>query len=74
MNTSGQKIDKLITGLSRRQKQFVAMGFDFVAMPLALWSALVLRIGEWVPDVEKFLPIFVVSGLVSIPIFVHLGL
>ncbi len=74
MNTSGQKIDKLITGLSRRQKQFVAMGFDFIAMPLALWSALVLRIGEWVPDVEKFLPIFVVSGLVSIPIFVHLGL
>ena len=62
MNTYSQKIDKLITGLSRRQKQFVAMGFDFVAMPLALWSALVLRIGEWVPDVEKFLQILWLAG------------
>ena len=47
---------------------------DFVALPLALWSAFALRLGEWSPEVAQFWPAFVVSALVCLPVFGGLGL
>lgn len=47
---------------------------DFVALPLALYTAISLRLGEWAPDVAQFWPAFVVSALVCIPVFGGLGL
>ncbi|MDH3642445.1 MAG: polysaccharide biosynthesis protein, partial [Gammaproteobacteria bacterium] len=47
---------------------------DCVALPVALWTAFALRLGEWNPDVAQFWPAFVVSGLVCIPVFGGLGL
>ena len=59
--------------LSRRRKQSIAMLADGVAMPAALWSALAVRLGEWVPEVGHFWPAFAVS-LICIPLFSSLGL
>ena len=47
---------------------------DCVAVPVALWTAFALRLGEWSPEVAEFWPAFVVSGLVCIPVFGGLGL
>lgn len=66
--------EDLIVQLSRRKKQAVAVLADCIALPVALWTAFALRIGEWSPDVAAFWPAFVVSGLVCIPVFGGLGL
>ena len=62
-----------IDRLSRRQKQAIAMLADCVAMPLALWSALALRLGEWAPEIGHFWPAFAAS-LICLPLFSSLGL
>ncbi len=43
-------------------------------LPIALWSAFALRLGEWSPEIAQFWPAFVVSALVCIPVFGGLGL
>ena len=47
---------------------------DCVALPVALWTAFALRLGEWSVDIAEHWPAFVVSGLVCIPVFGWLGL
>ncbi len=47
---------------------------DFAVLPLALWTALALRLGQINPDVAQFWPAFVVSSLLCIPVFAALGL
>lgn len=66
--------EEVLNQLPRRRKQAIALLADFIALPLALWSALALRLGEWSPDVAQFWPAFVVSALVCIPVFGGLGL
>lgn len=60
--------------LSRRKKQVIAAGADIIVLPIALWTAIALRLGEWNPDVSQFWPAFVVSALICIPVFAGLGL
>ncbi len=60
--------------LSRRKKQVIAVSADCIMLPIALWTALALRLGEWSPEVVQFWPAFVVSALVCIPVFTRLGL
>ncbi|MCZ6887867.1 MAG: nucleoside-diphosphate sugar epimerase/dehydratase [Gammaproteobacteria bacterium] len=64
----------LIEQLSRRQKHAIALLADVVMLPVALWTAIALRLGEWTPAVADFWPAFVVSALVCIPVFTTLGL
>ncbi len=45
-----------------------------MVIPLALWSALALRLGQLSPDVSQFWPAFVVAALVCVPVFGGLGL
>jgi FlaA1/EpsC-like NDP-sugar epimerase len=66
--------EEVLNQLPRRRKQAIALLADFIALPLALWSALALRLGEWSPDVAQFWPAFVVCALVCIPVFGGLGL
>lgn len=47
---------------------------DFVALPLLLFAALYLRLGEVPQNIVSFWPAFVVSALVCIPVFGTLGL
>ena len=67
-------VEDLLNQLPRRRKQALALLGDLIALPLALWSALALRLGEWTPEVIQFWPAFVVSALVCIPVFGGLGL
>jgi FlaA1/EpsC-like NDP-sugar epimerase len=67
-------LEKIVHTLSRRRKQIVAIISDAVMIPLALWTAFALRLGELAPDVGAFWPAFVVAAVISIPVFVQLGL
>lgn len=67
-------IQDFVDQLPRRRKQAVAVVTDFLALPLALWSALALRLEDTSPDVSQFWPAFVVSALVCLPVFGSLGL
>ena len=74
LNKLSSAFEDLIHRLSRRKKQAIAVLIDFAALPVALWTALALRLGEWSPDVAQYWPAFVVSALVCIPVFGGLGL
>ncbi len=52
----------------------MAVAADLVVIPLALWSALALRLGQVNPDLSQFWPAFVVAGLLCVPVFGGLGL
>ncbi len=67
-------VEEFLNQLPRRRKQAIALLADCIALPLALWTALALRLGEWAPDVAQFWPAFVVSALICIPVFGWLGL
>ncbi len=67
-------ISEFMDQLPLRRKQAIAVLTDAVALPLALWSAIALRLGELNPEVAQFWPAFVVSSLVCIPVFGALGL
>jgi UDP-N-acetylglucosamine 4,6-dehydratase len=67
-------ISEFFDQLPRRRKQAIAVLGDAVALPLALWTAIALRLGEINPEVAQFWPAFVVSSLVCIPVFGLLGL
>jgi FlaA1/EpsC-like NDP-sugar epimerase len=63
----------LVDHLSRRKKQLIALITDAVMLPVALWSALALRLGELNPEVTPFWPAFAVT-LICLPVFAQLGL
>ncbi len=67
-------IEAWLEQLHRHRKQTLALVVDSVMLPLALYSALALRLGELTPEISGFWPAFVVSALVCIPVFVKLGL
>jgi FlaA1/EpsC-like NDP-sugar epimerase len=69
-----QFLSDVLEQLPRRRKQAIAVLVDSIALPLALWSAIALRLGEINPDVAHFWPAFVVASLVCIPVFGALGL
>lgn len=43
-------------------------------LPVCLWLAFALRLGEWAPQVDVFWPVFLVSVCVAVPVFGRLGL
>jgi FlaA1/EpsC-like NDP-sugar epimerase len=67
-------LEKLLS-FSRHNKMALLMLLDAVLLPLALWSAVVLRLGgSWDPKLNHYLWIFFVPPFWVIPIFIHLGL
>lgn len=67
-------LDKLLT-FSRHNKMALLALMDALLLPLALWCAVVLRLGGyWDPKLNPYLWVFVVPPLWVIPIFVKLGL
>ena len=65
-------MDGLIGRLSRRGKQGLAVLFDAVVLPLALWTALGLRLGEWTLEIAVLWPAFAAT-LTCIPALFVLG-
>jgi UDP-N-acetylglucosamine 4,6-dehydratase len=70
----GPMINEVLDRLPRRRKQVIAVLVDALALPLALWAAIALRLGEIDPVVAPFWPAFLASILVCVPVFVALGL
>jgi len=66
----GRSVDEL----SRRKKQALAVAADLVVLPVALWSAFVLRLGELNPLVIEYWPAYLISVLIAVPIFGKFGL
>lgn len=64
----------LLNELSRRKKQTIAVFADVLMLPLCLWGAFALRLGELAPEVSPFWPTFVVCVCVAIPVFGRVGL
>lgn len=47
---------------------------DMMLLPLAFWSAIALRLGNWVPDITKMWWVLFLAPLIAIPIFIRIGL
>ena len=60
--------------LSRSSKRLIMLVADMVMLPVALWTAFALRLGELQPDVAGYWWIFLAAPIFSIPIFIHIGL
>ena len=74
-NIFSELINKLaLEKLPRSAKRLLMLSADIIIIPLALWSAFCLRLGSLSPDVSAFWWIFPLSPLISIPIFIKLGL
>ncbi|MFT6908429.1 MAG: FlaA1/EpsC-like NDP-sugar epimerase, partial [Oleiphilaceae bacterium] len=65
-----------IVSFRRRNKRFIMVLADLIALPLALWSGFALRLSEWWP--AEYLvaswQLFVVLPIVGVFIFMRLGL
>lgn len=64
----------LLGKLSRSKKRLVLLTFDTISLPLAFWSALVLLEETFSPKVSHLWWVFLLIPLVTIPIFIHVGL
>ena len=63
-----------LSQLPRRQKQFIAMCVDAVAIVLSLYVAFVLRVGGFSLPTPDTAYIFFIAPVVALPIFVYFGL
>lgn len=63
-----------IAGLSRRTKIFIMLFCDVFLLPLALWSAVALRLGTLYPDTNGYTWLFFVNPFITVPIFTAVGL
>ncbi|HEY8272545.1 MAG TPA: nucleoside-diphosphate sugar epimerase/dehydratase [Pseudobdellovibrionaceae bacterium] len=62
-----------IAELPRKFKILIMLGCDVVLLPLALWSAVALRLGTFTPDVSQFWWVFFVIPFTAVPIFIRFG-
>ena len=72
-------LSRLIDGrtlerLPRSAKRLLMLTADIIIIPLALWSAFSLRLGTTTPDLSSFWWMFPLAPLLSVPIFIKLGL
>lgn len=65
---------KFLDTLPRKYKRLVILLADILLLPIAIWSAIGLRLGESMPDIADFYLVLIAAPLVSIPVFVQLGL
>lgn len=63
-----------IAGLPRKFKILIMLISDLILIPLALWSAIALRLGTVAVPLDNIRWIFFVLPLFTIPIFIKLGL
>ncbi len=64
-----------LTNLSRQKKQVIMISADVCFLLFAIWLSFALRLGDvWSDKLESNLWIFILIPIVSIPIFIKLGL
>jgi FlaA1/EpsC-like NDP-sugar epimerase len=60
--------------LPRKFKILIMLMCDVLLLPMALWSAVALRLGTFTPDVSQFWWVFFIIPFVTVPIFIKFGL
>jgi FlaA1/EpsC-like NDP-sugar epimerase len=60
--------------LPRKFKILIMLACDVLLLPMALWSAVALRLGTFTPDVSQFWWVFFIIPFVTVPIFIKFGL
>ncbi|MBY0345791.1 MAG: polysaccharide biosynthesis protein [Neisseriaceae bacterium] len=65
---------KSISTLPRMVKSLLILLADFVLLPIALWSAIAIRMDNWLYPLSFPLWLFFVPSVLAIPIFVYFGL
>lgn len=63
-----------LTRLPRKSKRLVMLASDLVLLPLALWSAVALRLGNWMPHIHGLPWMLLLAPLLAIPVFIKIGL
>ena len=63
-----------IASLPRKFKILIMLMADLVLIPLALWSAIALRLGTIAVPLDNIRWIFLILPLFTVPIFIRLGL
>lgn len=59
---------------NRWQKRLLMMTLDIILLPLAIWSSFALRLETWNPPLNDGLWLLVIVPVITIPIFIKLGL
>jgi FlaA1/EpsC-like NDP-sugar epimerase len=70
----GTSAAEALLALPRQQKRFIMLLADAVAIPVALWSALILKFDRFDPNLERTAAYFLVAVGASLAIFSMLGL
>src|SRR5437667_12754943 len=70
----GASAAEALLALPRQQKRLIMLLADAVAIPVALWSALVLKFDRLDPNLERTAAYFLVAVAASLVIFSMLGL
>ncbi|MDQ5767574.1 polysaccharide biosynthesis protein [Thiothrix subterranea] len=73
MNTQKSAYKHLLA-LPRWQKRIIMLGADTVLLTLAVWISFAMRFGTWQPNLQDGQWLMIAAPLVTIPLFVTLGL
>ena len=66
---------QFFNNLSRQAKRLILIIADAMMLPVAFWFAIVLRLGEWWPDVNNGVAYnLMLIPVIAIPVFLRLGL
>ena len=65
---------KKLAYFPRKVKILIMMMSDVILLPLALYSAVALRLGTFTPDISKMYWVFIILPFISVPIFLRMGL
>ncbi|MEX1214269.1 polysaccharide biosynthesis protein [Saccharospirillum sp.] len=71
-----RKLQRRMVSLRRSHKKWIMVAADVVMIPVALWAAWALRLGQWWPQfyIERFWWLFPLIVLIGIFVFARLGL
>jgi FlaA1/EpsC-like NDP-sugar epimerase len=74
MSNLQNRLARAFFNLPRRQKQAIMVVADLFLLPLAIWAGYAIRLGDWQPDMEHGKWLLLLAPVVSIPVFIVLGL
>lgn len=69
-----RRVGRRLLALSRPTKRLIMVTSDLLVMPIALWSALVLKYDKLLPAIDQFPLLLAIAGVAAIPAFMRLGL
>ena len=69
-----EKINRQVFHLSRWHKRLIMLCADFIMIPFALWASFALRLSSWDPLLSDGVWLIFAAPLISIPVFIRLGL